>query len=130
MRLIVVIVAALCALLVSSPALAASYPRSLEIALEDHITDYIEEEYSFMYEDGDYDCERVRFRTYECGVMFDATALHDVTITDAYGDEVTVMQDDELECYVDAEARRRAAWSRLGRYRIALDELECEVVTE
>ena len=128
MKTVMLLSALLCAAVIAAPASAAGYPRSLDIALEDYVTDYAEEEYGFLWEDGDFDCERARFRIYECEIFFDAYASRDVTITDVYGEEVTVMEDDELECWVDAVARKRAAWSRLGRYRVELDDLECEVI--
>lgn len=128
MKVFAVMCVVLCAAVFTAPASAASYPRSLELALEDEVTDFLEEDTGFLYQDAEYDCERQQFRTYECEVFVEATASRDVTITDMYGDEVTVMEDDELECFLDAVVRKRAAWSRYGRYRIKLDNLECEVL--
>lgn len=130
MKVLTLVCVCLCAAVFTAPASAYGVPRSMELALEDEVMDFLEEDSGFLYQDADYDCERLQFRTYECEAFVEATALRDITITDMYGDEITVMEDDQLECYLDAFVRKRAAWSRYGRYRIKLDNLECEVITD
>jgi hypothetical protein len=143
MKIVIAACAALALCISAAPAVAASVPQSLDAALQIKMEKFLTEEYSLTLDDGEYECDRLSFRRYECYITFSATVDQDVTFTDIYDNEVTAEEGDTVECDTMALVRRRN-WGKLtlrsaglldggstkrsSRYTIEIDEPECEIV--
>ena len=146
MKIVIAACAALALCIGAAPAAANSpayvpVPKSLDVALQQTTESSLARDYGMQLDDGEYQCDRFSFTRYECALTFSATMTEDLTFIDYYGDEVTAMIDDQVECDTTAQVRRRRLGSMpvkssgtLGgtrtkvKYVIRLDEPECEIV--
>lgn len=149
MKTVIAVCAALALCIGAAPAgansrayVASSVPQSLDAALQIKMQKVLAENYSLTLEDGEYECDRLSFRRYECYIGFSATVDQDVTFTDIYGDEVTAAEGETVECDTMALVRRRnwgkltlrsagllngSPTSRSSTYSIQVDDPECEI---